>query len=273
MTVIDRTVVCSAGLYGGLPKLHIVASSEIRNGPQAHTPEISVVPTAGRRDPIGSRGSAAATSISARSASDRAAQVPLTSRGLSGFVASQFEDDLGCLTPARVLIHVHAVFPGRASLRLGAPVPNSPRVWYVIAPVDKGEIAVRTMKGKPDRVRELLVEDRQGEALHPRELRLSAPVSCRRPKSRASSCHSAPSVVNAIGLPVFSLRTATCCTWRRSRRRRRTAPRRAAMRRATPSCRPHVDEYAPAHLAVDHLPPEDRRRREAPTPTGGRPRR
>jgi hypothetical protein len=148
VTVIDRTVVCDVGLYGGIPKLHIVATSAIRSGPQEKTAEISVVtkPDAGPDRLTGVGGGYMELSPQCKRST---AHVPLTSRGLSGFVASQFEDDLGCPTPARVLIRVRAVFPGRASLRLGAPVPNSPRVWYAIAPVDKGEIAVRTIKGKP----------------------------------------------------------------------------------------------------------------------------
>ena len=79
-----------------------------------------------------------------------------------------------------VLIRVHAVLPGRASLRLGTPIPGSPRVWYVIAPVDRGEIAVRTTEGQADRVRELLLRHRQSEALHPRELRLRLALTAAR---------------------------------------------------------------------------------------------
>jgi hypothetical protein len=149
VTVIDRTVVCEAGLYGGIPKLHIVATSAIPSGPQERTAEISVVTKAGRPGPDRLTGVGRGYMDLSPQCKRSTARVPLTSRGLSGFVASQFEDDLGCLTPARVLIRVRAVFPGRASLRLGAPIPNSPRVWYAIAPVDKGEIAVRTIKGKP----------------------------------------------------------------------------------------------------------------------------
>jgi len=146
--VIDRTVVCDAGLYGGIPKLHIVASSEIRNGPQAHAAEISVVtkPDAGPDRLTGVGGGYMDLSPQCKRST---AKVPLTSRGLTGFVASQFEDDLGCPTTSRVLIRVRAVFPGRAALRLGSPVPGGDRRWYAIAPVDKGEIAVRTLKGKP----------------------------------------------------------------------------------------------------------------------------
>lgn len=76
------------------------------------------------------------------------AHVALSSRGLTGFVASPFTGDPGCLTPARVLIGVRAVFPGRAALRLDAPMPGSPRTGYAIAPVDKGRNAVRTLKGR-----------------------------------------------------------------------------------------------------------------------------
>ena len=127
VTVIDRTVVCDAGLYGGLPKLHIVASSDVRNGPQAHTAEITVVrnPDAGPDRLTGVGGGYMDLSPQCKRSN---AKVPLTSRGLTGFVASQFSDDLGCLTPARVLIHVRAVFPDRASLHLSAPIPNSPKI-------------------------------------------------------------------------------------------------------------------------------------------------
>jgi hypothetical protein len=144
VTVIDRTVVCQAGIYGGIPKLHIVASSAIRSGPQEHPAEVSVVSKTGRLTGVGG-GYMDLTPQCKRST----AHVPFTTRRLSGFVASQFEDDLGCPTTSRVLIRVRAVFPGRAALRLGSPIPGSPRVWYAIAPVDKGEIAVRTLKGKP----------------------------------------------------------------------------------------------------------------------------
>ena len=148
VTVVDRTVVCTAGTYGGLPKLHITAASEVRSGPQSHTPEITVVtkPDSGPDRLTGVGGGYMALSPACKRSS---AQVAFTTRGLTGFVASPFTDDLGCLTPARVLIRVRAVFPGRAALRLGSPIPGSPRTWYAIAPVDKGEIAVRTLKGRP----------------------------------------------------------------------------------------------------------------------------
>jgi hypothetical protein len=147
VTVIDRTVMCTAGIYGGLPKLHIVATSAVRTGPQDHTAEITVVtkPSSGPDRLTGVGGGYMDLSPACKRSS---AHVALTSRGLTGFVASPFTDDLGCLTPARVLIRVRAVFPGRAALRLGAPIPGSPRTWYAIAPVDKGEIAVRTLKGR-----------------------------------------------------------------------------------------------------------------------------
>jgi hypothetical protein len=144
VTVIDRTVVCQAGIYGGIPKLHIVATSAIRGGPQEHPPEVSVVSKTTRLTGVGG-GYMDLTPQCKRST----AHVPFTTRGLSGFVASQFEDDLGCPTTLRVLIRVRAVFPGRAALRLGSPVPGGERRWYAIAPVDKGQIAVRTLKGKP----------------------------------------------------------------------------------------------------------------------------
>jgi hypothetical protein len=148
VTVIDRTVLCPAGLYGGIPGLHIVATSAVRGGPQEHTAEISVItkPDSGPARLTGVGGGYMDLSPACKRSS---ARVPLTSRGLTGFVASQFEDDLGCPTPARVLIRVRAVFPGRASLRLGSPIPGSPRTWYAIAPVDAGQIAVRTLKGRP----------------------------------------------------------------------------------------------------------------------------
>jgi hypothetical protein len=146
VTVIDRTLSCEAGVYGGIRKLHVVATSAIEDGPQEHTAEISVVSKGQAIDRLVGVGGGYMNLSPACKRST--AQVPLTSRGLSGFVASQFEDDLGCPTSARVLIRVRAVFPGRAALRLGTPIPGSPRVWYVIAPVDRGEIAVRTTGGK-----------------------------------------------------------------------------------------------------------------------------
>jgi hypothetical protein len=144
VTVIDRTVVCESGVYGGIRMVHIVASSAIRGGPQEHAAEVSVVTKTGRLTGIG--GGYMDLSPDCKRST---ARVPLTARGLSGFVASQFEDDLGCPTATRVLIRVRAVFPGRAALRLGTPVPGGERRWYAIAPVDRGQIAVRTLKGKP----------------------------------------------------------------------------------------------------------------------------
>ena len=144
VTVIDRTVVCEAGVYGGIRMVHVVASSAIRGGPQEHAAEVSVVTKTGRLTGVG--GGYMDLSPQCRRST---ARVPLTSRGLSGFVASQFEDELGCPTSTRVLIRVRAVFPGRAALRLGSPIPGGQRTWYAIAPVDRGEIAVRTLKGRP----------------------------------------------------------------------------------------------------------------------------
>jgi hypothetical protein len=145
-TVIDRTLVCETGITGGIHKVDLIASSAIRQGPQKHDAEIQAVT---RTSPFRLAGIGEGYMDLSPKCTRSTANVPLTSRGLIGGVASVFEDEYGCPTPQRVLLHVRAVFPSRAALRLGTPFPGEPRRWYTIGEVDEGAFAVRTLRGKP----------------------------------------------------------------------------------------------------------------------------
>jgi hypothetical protein len=145
-TVIDRTLSCEVGITGGIYKLHVVAASAIRQGPQKHDASIEVTT---RLDPFRLAGVGEGYMDLSPKCVRSTASVPFTSRGLSGGAASVFEDDFGCPAPKRVLVHVRAVFPGRVALRLGSPFPGDAKRWFAIADVDEGAVAVRTLKGKP----------------------------------------------------------------------------------------------------------------------------
>jgi hypothetical protein len=145
-TVIDRTLSCPVGITGGIPKLHVIASSAVRQGPQKHDASIEVTT---RLDPFRLAGVGEGYMDLSPKCVRSTASVPFTSRGLSGDAASVFEDDFGCPAPGRVLVHVRAVFPGRVALRLGSPFPGDAKRWFAIADVDEGAIAVRTLKGRP----------------------------------------------------------------------------------------------------------------------------
>jgi hypothetical protein len=145
-TVIDRTLSCEAGITGGIRKLRIVAASAIEKGPQKH---VAIIELTTQADPFRLTGLSEEFMDLSPKCVRSTASVPLTSRGLSGGAASIFEDEFGCPTPRRVLLHVRVVFAGRVALRLGSPIPGGPRMWYAIAPVNAGSFAVRTLGGKP----------------------------------------------------------------------------------------------------------------------------
>jgi hypothetical protein len=72
--------------------------------------------------------------------------VPLSRRGLSGFAASQFGEELKCFPRGAVLIHIRGSFAAPTPLRL---MGNKKDYYSAIGHVLRGQIAVRTQTGKP----------------------------------------------------------------------------------------------------------------------------
>lgn len=75
-------------------------------------------------------------------------RVSLSRAGLSGSVASQFEDEYDCVVPARVLVRVRAIF--RTPTKLRRDRWNRSEVNDVAdGPVREGTLAISTFSGKP----------------------------------------------------------------------------------------------------------------------------
>jgi hypothetical protein len=72
-------------------------------------------------------------------------KLPLTSRGLPGGAASRVETRYECVTPARIVVRVRAVFAAPSSLR------RDPRTGSLAAQgtVKESYVAARTLRGRP----------------------------------------------------------------------------------------------------------------------------
>ena len=138
-TVIDRAVLCSTGLEGGLRSLSLQASSARREGAGYVWATTNVQPT-GRLATVARWG----LELSPFCRPSRTT-VSLSARGLEGAAASRFDDEWDCEVPSRVVLRVRASFRGRASLRRGAPWRFP--LLFAHRPVSEGTLAVRAPGG------------------------------------------------------------------------------------------------------------------------------
>jgi hypothetical protein len=76
------------------------------------------------------------------------ARVPLSRRGLDGFPADYFGDEVECASPAKVLVRVRAVFAEPASLQIDRS-QGELRTRRASGAVREAALAVRTTSGRP----------------------------------------------------------------------------------------------------------------------------
>jgi hypothetical protein len=119
--IIDRTVLCEAGITGGVRKIDLHASSAARGGRSAYVEaRTSVTPTwrlVGLGRELDGRGSMELSPDCRR----LRARVPLNSRGLAGGLASNIGDAHDCWTPRWLVIRARAVFRSPTALRPSRP--------------------------------------------------------------------------------------------------------------------------------------------------------
>lgn len=157
--ILDRTLLCSIELQGGIYELNVYGQSGVRlqenpskwkslptafvNSGSTWTTGLAGV-TAGRSDP--STQVASGLYYDAKRCKRSSARVSLTPRGLGGGRANQFQERWECPAPRQVLIRIRAEFSRPTdfdfisfSQQFGASGP----------PLEKAQIATTTPTGKP----------------------------------------------------------------------------------------------------------------------------
>ncbi|MEX1357456.1 MAG: hypothetical protein WD981_02420 [Gaiellaceae bacterium] len=142
--IVDRTLLCEVGLQGGVYVATVQAASANRAQKKVALVDLTtkVQPT-GRLALISERSIELSPPPGCQRSTGR---VALTSRGLSGAVASPFGDEFDCWTPRRVVIRVRAVFTSPVTLRLGRPWGFP--LLFARGNVTEASVAVRTQSGK-----------------------------------------------------------------------------------------------------------------------------
>jgi len=136
---------CETGLTGGIHKVSVVSSSAYA---PSTTPVAGEVELTSNLQPSVRLVWLAQTGLelSTRCTATKSA-VPLVSKGLTGGVVGAIEEHISCESTRRVLVHVHALFRSRVTLRRGQPYGFP--LLYAHSAVSSGSLAVRTTFGKP----------------------------------------------------------------------------------------------------------------------------
>ena len=161
--LVDRTLVCNAGFANGVRSVTVSARSAfgkdgklewlaqatvvtpgalIPSKKNAYLPTLAGV-TAGwpSPPPLTSGG----MGFSTKRCGGTRAKVALSPRGLGGGAASQLGEEIKCVTPKRVLVRIRSTFTEPIT-----PELDRKGGWYgANARIEKGQIAVRTLTGKP----------------------------------------------------------------------------------------------------------------------------
>jgi hypothetical protein len=140
--VIDRTLLCSIAMRGGIRKLEIRAlaatatESPNFNATTNWSPDASLVSA-----------SSEVLSLNPTRCTQASARVPLTTETLEGGSAGLSEREFECETPSRVLVRVRAVFRSPATFEttrhFGYPVLSAS------GEMTEASMAIRTQAGKP----------------------------------------------------------------------------------------------------------------------------
>jgi hypothetical protein len=161
--VVDRALVCKTGFANGVRSITVTARSAFGKGGKlewlaaasvatpgalipskknAYLPTLTGV-TAGwpPPPPLTSGGMGFNTKLCGGTRS----KVPLSSRGLGGGAASQLGEELKCVTPQKVLVRIRSTFAEPTT-----PELDRKARWYgADSRIEKGQLAVRTLAGKP----------------------------------------------------------------------------------------------------------------------------
>jgi hypothetical protein len=140
--VIDRTLLCSIAMRGGIRKLEIQASGATSTGIPSFgamtnwTPDASLVSA-----------STEILSLNPTRCTQAKARVPLAITRLEGGSADSSGREFECETPSRVLVRVRAVFRSPATLETVRPFGYP--VLTASGEMKEAALAIRTQSGKP----------------------------------------------------------------------------------------------------------------------------
>jgi hypothetical protein len=158
--VIDRTLLCTPGVRAGVRIIHVKAQSAFRKGPTLEWLAQATVTI-----PVGTRQARYDTALAGVTAGwpppppltsggmgfegklcrSTRASVAFSSHGLGGGAASQLGEELQCYPPREVLVRVRAAFRTPTTITF-----DKKRSFYdAIGRIEKAQIAVRTLTGKP----------------------------------------------------------------------------------------------------------------------------
>jgi hypothetical protein len=160
--LVDRTLVCSTGFANGvrsvtvsarsafgkagklewLAQATVVTPGALAPSKNAYLPTLAGV-TAGwpSPPPLTSGG----MGFSTKRCGGTRAKLELSPRGLGGGAASQLGEEIKCVTAKRVLVRIRSMFTEPIT-----PDLDRKGGWYgANARIEKGQIAVRTLSGKP----------------------------------------------------------------------------------------------------------------------------
>ncbi len=135
--VIDRTLLCEAGDTGGIRQVQIAAY------PLIHGAGITLTTNLLPASMLGALGRGG---LSMSPNCRPAERIPLSLAGLGGGV-ERFEARYNCVAARRVLVRVRGRFTSPVRLRRGRPYQTP--LLYAFAPMKDGELAVRSVSGRP----------------------------------------------------------------------------------------------------------------------------
>lgn len=180
--VVDQTYLCSVAVSNGVRRIRVEArrgfrdggrwrwhaSVGVRNDPGGLPAKLPPTPSGqipisykhwgfgastgidlAYPDPAFFRPHPAQLSVTTRRACTASrASVPLARRGLDGFAADYFGDEVSCVGPAKVLVRIRAVFVRPASFQLDRS-QGELRTQRASGAIREAELAVRTTSGRP----------------------------------------------------------------------------------------------------------------------------
>ncbi len=159
--IVDKTLVCSTGEHGGARVMYLSARSAYGAGDRLEWLGQATVATAGQPLPYKPYYRPALAGVTAgwppprpltsgglgfenKLCSATRRSVPLSRRGLVGGAASQLGDEYTCRVQRVLLVRVRAAFREPIDLRA-----VDKRTFAANGRIERGQIAVRTLTGKP----------------------------------------------------------------------------------------------------------------------------
>jgi hypothetical protein len=157
--VVDHTMVCTTGIHGGARVIYLRAQSAYGRGQTLDWLAQASVSAVGQPVPTKPDYRPTLAGMSAgwppprpltaggigfdnRLCKAARSRVALSTRGLSGGIASQLGDELTCVVPKTMLVRVRVAFGSPVELELKR------RFYSAVGRVQRGQIAVTTTAGK-----------------------------------------------------------------------------------------------------------------------------